>query len=153
MVLSFMNLELWIEFLVAVFALLICHCFCIVFLGCVERMGWLVERKRSLVHICTSQLKEEWRYRLYDVNLKRNSSVTTLRNTLNSFENLKENQELNIWVSFHSNKLWCKSSSVSPTPGGGVLACSNPSYTNQNLYESLKKRRKLMYLTSRELGL
>jgi hypothetical protein len=31
-----------------------------------------------------------------------------------------------------SNKLRCKSSSVSPTPGGGVLACSNPSYTNQN---------------------
>ena len=31
-----------------------------------------------------------------------------------------------------SNKLRCKSSSVSPTPGGGVLACSNPSYTDQN---------------------
>ncbi|CAB4034487.1 Hypothetical predicted protein, partial [Paramuricea clavata] len=30
------------------------------------------------------------------------------------------------------SKLRCKSSSVSPTPGGGVLACSNPSYTNQN---------------------
>ncbi|CAB4021515.1 Hypothetical predicted protein [Paramuricea clavata] len=31
-----------------------------------------------------------------------------------------------------SSKLRCKSSSVSPAPGGGVLACSNPSYTNQN---------------------
>jgi hypothetical protein len=31
-----------------------------------------------------------------------------------------------------SNKLRCKSSSVSPTHGGGVLACRNPSYTNKN---------------------
>ena len=31
-----------------------------------------------------------------------------------------------------SSKLRCKSSSVSPAPGGGVLACSNPSYTNKN---------------------
>ncbi|CAB4012149.1 Hypothetical predicted protein [Paramuricea clavata] len=30
------------------------------------------------------------------------------------------------------NKLRCKSSSVLPPPGGGILACSNPSYTNQN---------------------
>ncbi|CAB4027208.1 Hypothetical predicted protein [Paramuricea clavata] len=30
------------------------------------------------------------------------------------------------------SKLRCKSSSVTPTPGGGVLACSNSSYTNQN---------------------
>jgi hypothetical protein len=30
------------------------------------------------------------------------------------------------------SKLRCKSSSVSPTPGGGVLACSNLSYTNKN---------------------
>ncbi|CAB4022353.1 Hypothetical predicted protein [Paramuricea clavata] len=30
------------------------------------------------------------------------------------------------------SKLRCKSSSVSPAPGGVVLACSNPSYTNQN---------------------
>ncbi|CAB4022354.1 Hypothetical predicted protein [Paramuricea clavata] len=31
-----------------------------------------------------------------------------------------------------SSKLRCKSSFVSPTPGGGVLACTNPSYTNKN---------------------
>ena len=36
------------------------------------------------------------------------------------------------YLGLHLSKLWGKSSSVSPAPGGGVLACSNPSYTNQN---------------------
>jgi hypothetical protein len=50
------------------------------------------------------------------------------------------------------SKLRCKSYSVSPTPGGGVLACSNPRYTNKNPLRVPEENEKVDVPHSRELG-
>jgi hypothetical protein len=54
-----------------------------------------------------------------------------------------ERKPKSIYLGLRLSKLRGKSSSVSPAPGGGVLACSNPSYTNKNHLRVPKENEKV----------